>query len=170
MISRRGSCSRQRTISMRWRSPTDRSCTVWSGLERQAVFSRNLDNSFAQVRAVLRIVHAERDVFGDGQRLEQREMLKHHADAETAGMRRALHRHALAAPDDLAGVRPHDAVDDLDQRALAGAVFAEQRVNLVARHGQIDAVVGETPRKLLGDPAQRQIRAVVDRRLVVHGA
>ena len=50
---------------------------------------------------------------------------------------------ALAAPDDLAGVGPHDAVDDLDQRALAGAVFAEQRVDLVASDGQID--VGRWP-------------------------
>ena len=32
MISSFGFCSRQRTISMRWRSPTERSCTVRSGL------------------------------------------------------------------------------------------------------------------------------------------
>ena len=91
--------------------------------------------------------------------LEQREVLEHHADAEPAGVRRALDRHLLAAPDDLAGVGPRDAVDDLDQRALAGAVLAQQRVNLGAADRQIDAVVGETARILFGDAVQRQGRA-----------
>ena len=31
MISSFGACSRQRTISIRWRSPTERSCTTRSG-------------------------------------------------------------------------------------------------------------------------------------------
>ena len=35
----------------------------------------------------------------------------------------------LAVPEDLAGIGLHDAVDHLDQRRLAGAVLAEQRVD-----------------------------------------
>ena len=101
---------------------------------------------------------------------EQREMLEHHADAEPAGVRRALDRHLLAAPDDLAGVRARDAVDDLDQRALAGAVLAQQRVNLGRADRQIDAVVGETARILFGDAVQRQGRAGHGRRSIQHFA
>jgi len=122
-------------------------------IERQAVFARGLRDALAQVEAFARLVNAQRHVLGDRERLEQREMLEHHADAERSGVRRALDRHGLAAPDDLAGVRTRHAVDDLDQRALAGAVFAEQRMNLGAADRQVDAIVGEAARILLGDAA-----------------
>ena len=35
--------------------------------------------------ALLLVAQAERDVLGDGQRLEHREMLEHHADAQRCG-------------------------------------------------------------------------------------
>ena len=36
----------------------------------------------ASAAGVLRCIERQRDVLGDGQRFEQREMLEHHADAE----------------------------------------------------------------------------------------
>ena len=56
-----------------------------------------------------------------------------------------LHRRAVEA--DLALVGVQDAVDHLDQRRLAGAVLAEQRVDLAGRHPEADVVVGEHARE-----------------------
>ena len=71
---------------------------------------------------------------------------------------RVLHDDGLALPADLAGIGLQHAVDDLDQRALAGAVLAEQRVDLAGQDSQVDAIVGEAARKLLHDAAERQER------------
>ena len=57
----------------------------------------------------------------------------------------------LALPADLARGRLQRAVDDLDQRRLAGAVLAEQRVDLARRDGEVDAVVGPERAEILGD-------------------
>ena len=51
-----------------------------------------------------------------------------------------------------------NAVDHLDQRRLAGAVLAEQSVNLARLDGQADIVVGQNARKLLAYAAQLQAR------------
>ena len=60
----------------------------------------------------------------------------------------------LALPEDFSGARLDDAVEDLHQRRLAGAVFAEQRVDLARRDREVDAVVGEEIAVALGDSAQ----------------
>ena len=96
----------------------------------------------------------ERDVLGHGQRLEQREVLEHHADAEPPRGGRIGDGDRLALPADLAGGRLQRAVDDLHQRRLAGAVLAEQRVDLAGRDGEIDVVVGAQRAEILDD-AQR---------------
>jgi hypothetical protein len=49
-------------------------------------------------------------------------MLEDHADAELARTRRIADRDRLGIPADRPGVRLDDAVDDLHQRRLAGAV------------------------------------------------
>ena len=54
---------------------------------------------------------------------------------------------------DLAGVGLVQPVEDVHQRRLAGAVLAQQRVHLAAREVEVDVVVGDDPRELLGDPA-----------------
>ena len=57
------------------------------GLERKAIAARDVDDPLAQPGGPARR-RMRRDVLGDGQRLEQREMLEHHADAKSARMRR----------------------------------------------------------------------------------
>ena len=47
----------------------------------------------------------------------------------------------LAAQPDLALVRLVDAVEHAHERALAGAVLAEERVHLSGQHVEVDAVV-----------------------------
>ena len=60
-------------------------------------------------------VEAERDVLQDRHRLEQREVLEHHADAEAARGARIGDADRRAVEDDLALVGREDAVDHLDQ-------------------------------------------------------
>ena len=69
---------------------------------------------------------------------------------------RGLATDGLAVPQHLALVGRHDAVDHLDQRRFAGAVLAEQRVDLAGLDLEIDVVVGEHARKLLADADELQ--------------
>src|SRR5205814_7898561 len=85
-----------------------------------------------------------------------------HADAEPDGVGRAADRDRAAVIDDLAGIRPGQAVDDVHQRALAGAVLAQQRVHLSPPDVEVDAVVGPERTVRLDDAAQDQ-RDVVGR-------
>src|SRR5262249_32308831 len=52
---------------------------------------------------------------------------------------------------DRAGIGLHDAIDDLHQRRLAGAVLAEHRVDFARQDGEVDAVVGDDRGIDLGD-------------------
>ena len=72
--------------------------------------------------------------------------------------------HGLAVEPDLAGIGSMDAGEYLDQRRLAGAVFAEQRVDFPALHDQIDVVKRQRARKSLADPAQAEQRIRVRER------
>ena len=131
---------------------------VPAGIERQPVPGRHVADARRQVGPGARGVEREGDVLGDRQRLEQREVLEHHADAELARLRRVGHRHRPAVPEDRAGVGLADAVDDLHQRRLAGAVLAQHRVDLAGLHAEVDAVVGDDRRIDLGDAGEPQPR------------
>ena len=62
--------------------------------------------------------------------------------------------HRLAVDEDLALVRLEQAVEDVHQGRLAGAVLAEQGVDLAGLDGQVDVVVGDQVTEALGDAAQ----------------
>ena len=57
-----------------------------------------------------------------------------------------------------AGIGSGHAVDDLHQRALAGAVLAQHRMDLARAHLEIDAVVRDHGGVALGDAAQGEAR------------
>src|SRR5260370_17095563 len=78
----------------------------------------------------------------------------HHADAQCDGVARADDARGLAVDDNLPGVRMDQAVEDVHQRRLAGAVLADKGVDLARAHRQVDVVVGDHPRPRLRDPAQ----------------
>ena len=66
----------------------------------------------------------------------------------------------LALPQDFALGGARRSVGDLDQRRLAGPVFAEQGVDFAARQVEVDAVVGDEVPEPLGDrPRGEQRRA-----------
>ena len=96
---------------------------------------------------------AEEDVLGDGQHRDEHEVLVDHADAagDRVGGSGDLDR--LAVEQDLALVRRRQPVEDVHQRRLAGAVLAEQGVDLARPDVEVDVVVGDDARIALGDAA-----------------
>ena len=99
-----------------------------------------------------RLLVAEEDVLGDGQALDQVELLVDGGDAERpwrpaggdSGRR-------LAVPRDPALVGLVDAGEHLDQGRLAGAVLAEQAVHLAGAHVEVDAAEGPDAGEALDD-------------------
>ncbi len=57
----------------------------------------------------------------------------------------------LAVEQDLPLVRARQTVEDVHEGRLAGAVLAQQGVDLAAAHVQVDVVVGDDPGIALGD-------------------
>ena len=98
---------------------------------------------------------AEHDVLGDRERLDEPEVLVHHRDPRLERVARRVEVHLAAVDEDLALVRPVEAGEDVRERALAGAVLAEQRVHLAGGGLEVDAVVRDDAREALRDPAHR---------------
>jgi hypothetical protein len=108
--------------------------------------------------AALAAMVAEHDVLRDGERLDEAEVLVHHADACIERIAWRLEVDRPAVEEDLALVRPVEAGEDVRESALAGPVLAEQRVNLARSRLELDAVVRDDAGKALRDPAHRHSR------------
>ena len=101
------------------------------------------------------LLGAEHDVLGDGEDRHQHEVLVHHADAGGDGVRAGrVKLQRLAVDQDLALVGLVEPVEHVHQGRLAGAVLAEQGVDLSRLHRQVDVVVGDQITEPLGDAAQ----------------
>ena len=144
-------------ISTRCCCPTERSLTSASGRPTRPNRSRELAHALlgaALVEQARRArLDAEDDVLGDGQRRHEHEVLVHHADAAAIASRAEANVDRLAVQ---RGSRPRpggEPVEDVHQRRLAGAVLAEQRMDLAAADVEVDVVVGDDPRVALGDAA-----------------
>ena len=87
-------------------------------------------------------IHGQRDILDHGQGFKQRKVLKHHADAECARLRRRFDLNFLSVPEDFTCVRLGYAVDHFHQRGFARAVFAQYGVNFTRCDGQADVVIG----------------------------
>ena len=93
---------------------------------------------------------ADQQVFIDGDALCEAQLLIHHADAVLLGHVRRMEQALLAVDVDVAGVIAVQTGKNLHQRGLAGAVFAEQGVDLALLHTEIHLVDSERSRKTLG--------------------
>jgi hypothetical protein len=82
----------------------------------------------------------------------------HHADAAIEGVARRAQADGLAAQNHLALIVGVHAGDDLHQRALAGAVFADQGVDLALFQGEIHALQRMHAAEALGDGPHLQDR------------
>jgi hypothetical protein len=97
---------------------------------------------------------SEHDVLGDRHHRDEHEVLVHHSDPRRDRLVRRPESHPLGLHEDLAAVGLVEPVEDVHQRRLAGTVLAEERVHLPAAEVEVDVVVREHTRKLLGDPAE----------------
>ena len=93
------------------------------------------------------------DVFGDRKRMHQLEMLMHHADPSRDRLDRRRKGLRIAVDDDLTGIGLVNPGEDVHQGGFAGAVFAEQCMNLAAQHFEIDRLIGDDAGKILTDTA-----------------
>ena len=85
-------------------------------------------------------LHAEEDILGDRQVRRDAQLLMHHADAgrqRVAGGAEATGAPSQAHDPAIVGVH---AGDDLHQRALAGAVLADETMDLAGGQREVDAV------------------------------
>ena len=78
-------------------------------------------------------------------------MLVDHADPQRVGVIGVLDLHHLAVLLDDALLRLVQAEQHTHQGGLSGAVFSQQRVDLAPPQLERDIVVGDDPRKALGD-------------------
>ena len=94
----------------------------------------------------------EEDVLGDGEGWNEAEFLEDHADAESTGIvgRADLDRRTVDR--DLALVRRVDPLQDLHQGRLAGAVAADQGVDLALAQVEVDPVQDAGAGEALADP------------------
>jgi len=90
---------------------------------------------------------AEDHVLGDGERRDKPEVLVHHADPRVERIARRVKRDGAAVEEDLALVRPVETGENVRQRRLAGAVLAEQRVDLTRGRVEVDTVVCDDARE-----------------------
>ena len=75
----------------------------------------------------LRGLHTEDDVLGDRKRLDEHEVLVHHADPEADGLTRALDLDHCTVNKNAARVGPQQPVRDVHQRGLPGTVLTQKR-------------------------------------------
>ncbi len=131
---------------------------VAAWIERQTVALGNIANALVEGGVRFAGFERERDVLAYRQRLEQRKMLEYHADAQRPRPRWTGDRNHFAVPAYGSRVRPDDAVDDLHQGRFAGAVFAQDGVDLSGHDAEVDAVVGNDRRIDLGDALELEPR------------
>ena len=112
---------------------------------------------------------AEVDVLRDGQAVDDVELLVHRRDAELEARDRVRDGDRLAVEEDLALGRLVGAGEHLDERRLAGAVLAQQAVDLAGPDLQVDAVERPGSRELLHDAAHLQQRRVFRSVCTDHG-
>ena len=96
---------------------------------------------------------ADEDVLGDRQVREEARLLVDDRDTERPGVGGPVDLRRLAIQKDRPAVGLVDAGQDLDQRALAGAVLADQGVDLAGQEGERDVVERLGRREALRDAA-----------------
>ena len=116
----------------------ERMDVVGAGARQRLLGHSPLRAPVDQPEAARRI--ADRDVVGDRQVRDQRQLLEDAGDAGGIGGRRRGERDRRAIEQHPAFVGRDDARHDLDQRRLAGAVLAEHRVDAAGFDRQVGAL------------------------------
>ena len=96
------------------------------------------------------------DVLGNGEDVDEHEVLVHHADASRHGLPGIGEVLLRPVDEHLPLVGVEQAVEDVHEGRLAGPVLTEQAVDSSRNHVQVDVVIGREGAESFGDPAQRQ--------------
>ena len=88
---------------------------------------------------------ADRDVVGDGQVGDERELLEDADDAGAIGSGGQSRSDLRPVEDDASGVRPDDAPQDFDEGRLAGAVLAKDRMDPPGGDGKVGVLQRANP-------------------------
>src|SRR5258706_7994250 len=91
----------------------------------------------------------EKDVFADAQLWNEHEFLMNDVDAEIVRLVRGFDLDWLALPEDLPPVCFIQPGDDLHERGLSGAVFADQSMNLSGPNVEGDVIKHDNTTKRL---------------------
>ncbi len=81
---------------------------------------------------------AQKNILGNGQVRNGRQLLMHHADARGQGLARRAEMHAGAVNAHFAFIVVIDAGDDFHGGGFAGAVFADKAVNFASLQHHIN--------------------------------
>src|SRR5690606_39170322 len=99
---------------------------------------------------------SQRKVLGHGQCTHQLEMLMHHSDARLGGLAGRVKRNRPTVQADGAAIGPDQTRDDVHQRRLACAVFAQNAHHLAPPDVETYLVVGNKASVSLGDAIELQ--------------
>ena len=97
---------------------------------------------------------AQHDVFGHRHRVDEHEMLMHHANAERDGVLRPRDAPHLPVDENLAAVGGIEAVRDAHRGGLPRAVFADDGVNRSGLDRDVDVIVRQHAAEALRDTAK----------------
>ena len=122
---------------------------VGAGARERLLGHAALRAAVDQAEAARRV--ADRDVVGDRQVGDQRQLLEDAGDAGRVGRRRRRERDRLAVEQHPALVGRDDAGHDLDQRRFAGAVLAEHRVDAAGLDREVGILQRAHAAVALGD-------------------
>lgn len=123
------------------------------GIEWQAILDRQFARLLGDFEDRRLLVERKHDVFSRGQRVEEREMLEDHADAEGACRARAGDGHGSPFPVDFAGGGFERTEQHLHERRFAGTIFAEKCVYLALADLEVDGVARLQRTEYLRKPA-----------------
>ena len=136
--------------------------STWRLCRSEISTTRRRASAMSRIRSgPARRLDPEHDVLGDGEDGDQHEVLVDHADPGRDRVARVVEGDGLAVDEDLALVVLVQPVEDVHQRRLAGAVLAEQGVDLAGLDRQVDVLVGDDPGEALRDPAELEPHRVL---------
>ena len=128
------------------------------GIDREAVATAQLPDALLDRARMddetppVTTVVAEDDVLGHRERLDETEVLVHHADPRVERVARRVKADVLAVELDRPVVLAVEAGENVRERRLARSVLAEERVHLPLGGLEADAVVRDDAGEALRDP------------------
>ena len=111
-------------------------------IQGQSISFGQLGNTTIKIALCQRRRNPQGHIVRHGQSVKQGKVLEHHADTLGPSFGGLARRKRRPIQDQAAGIRSHNPVNHFDQSGLARAIFAQQGVDMTARHIKANVVVG----------------------------